>query len=174
MHTHCSFARAIVAPMIVGGILLAGVVSALAQEPLRIAKQGSIEAGGDVVVCMTNDGGDPRSQRWPPGRVVINHVYATYQYPANQTYKYPILFNPGGGHSARVYDTTPDGREGWLTLFPREGFAVYGVDRVNTGRSAKSSRSSTDEVPSYPRVRTSVEVWMSSRSSALSRTILQW
>ena len=45
-----------------------------------------------------------------------------------------VLFNPGGGHAARVYDTTPDGREGWLTLFPRAGFAVYGVDRVNTGR----------------------------------------
>ena len=34
-----------------------------------------------------------------------------------------------------MYDTTPDGREGWLTLFLREGFATYGVDRVNTGRS---------------------------------------
>jgi pimeloyl-ACP methyl ester carboxylesterase len=41
----------------------------------------------------------------------------------------------GGGHTARVYDTTPDGREGWLTLFLRQGFAVYGVDRPNTGRS---------------------------------------
>jgi pimeloyl-ACP methyl ester carboxylesterase len=111
------------------------LVGAAAQEPLRIAKQGSVEAGGELVFCPTNDGGDPKSQRWPPGRVVVNHVYATYQYPANQTYKYPILFNPGGGHSARVYDTTPDGREGWLTLFVREGFAVYGVDRVNTGRA---------------------------------------
>jgi pimeloyl-ACP methyl ester carboxylesterase len=45
------------------------------------------------------------------------------------------LFNSGGGHTARVYDTTPDGREGWLTLFLRRGFAVYGVDRPNTGRS---------------------------------------
>jgi pimeloyl-ACP methyl ester carboxylesterase len=48
---------------------------------------------------------------------------------------HPILFNSGGGHTARVYDTAPDGREGWLTLFVREGFAVYGVDRPNTGRS---------------------------------------
>lgn len=110
-------------------------VTAAAQEPLRIQKQGSIEAGGELVYCPTNDGGDPKSERWPPGRVMINHVYATYQYPADQKYRYPILFNPGGGHSARVYDTTPDGREGWLTLFPRAGFAVYGVDRVNTGRS---------------------------------------
>lgn len=34
-----------------------------------------------------------------------------------------------------MYDTTPDGREGWLTLLPREVFATYGVDRVNSGRA---------------------------------------
>jgi pimeloyl-ACP methyl ester carboxylesterase len=103
--------------------------------PLVIARQGSLEAGGEMVFCPTNDGGDPNSKRWPKGHVVINHVYATYQYPAVQKYRFPILFNPGGGHTARVYDTTPDGREGWLTLFLREGFATYGVDRVNTGRA---------------------------------------
>jgi pimeloyl-ACP methyl ester carboxylesterase len=130
-----TLAHQALAPMTVTALLLAGSATAAAQEPLRIAKQGSIEAGGEMVHCLTNDGGDPNSKRWPPGRVMVNHVYATYQYPAEQTYKYPILFNPGGGHSARVYDTTPDGREGWLTLFVREGFAVYGVDRVNTGRA---------------------------------------
>src|SRR5262249_57288408 len=99
------------------------------------SKQGSIEAGGTPIVCATNDGGSTNTERFPPGKVMVNNVYASYQYPADQKYRYPILFNPGGGHSARVYDTTPDGREGWLTLFVREGFAVYGVDRPNTGRS---------------------------------------
>jgi len=116
-------------------LLLAGMAAASAQEPLRIARQGSIEAGGEIVHCATTDGGSLHPTRQVPGKVRISNVYATYQYPANQTFKYPILFNPGGGHSARVYDTTPDGREGWLTMFVREGFAVYGVDRVNTGRS---------------------------------------
>ena len=107
-----------------------------AEEPvLRIAKQGSMEAGGTTIDCATNDGGDPNSARFPSGHVVVDNVYATYQYPADRRYPYPILFNSGGGHTARVYDTTPDGREGWLTLFLREGFAVYGVDRPNTGRS---------------------------------------
>ena len=91
--------------------------AALAADPvLRIAKQGSMEAGGTTINCATNDGGDPKSTRWPPGHVVVDNVYATYQYPADQRYPYPILFNSGGGHTARVYDTTPDGREGWLTL----------------------------------------------------------
>src|SRR4051812_37610659 len=119
-------------------LAIAGTLApAVAQQEsiLRIAKQGSLEAGGRVITCTTNDGGDPNSARWPSGQVVVDNVYATYQYPAEQKYPYPILFNSGGGHTARVYDTTPDGREGWLTLFLREGFAVYGVDRTNTGRS---------------------------------------
>jgi pimeloyl-ACP methyl ester carboxylesterase len=111
-------------------------LTASAEEPvLRIAKQGSMEAGGRTINCTTNDGGDPNSTRWPSGHVVVDQVYASYQYPADRRYPYAILFNSGGGHTARVYDTTPDGREGWLTLFLREGFPVYGVDRPNTGRS---------------------------------------
>jgi pimeloyl-ACP methyl ester carboxylesterase len=109
--------------------------AALADGPLRIARQGSMEAGGTTILCETNDGGDPTSTRWPRGHVTVDNVYATYQYPEEQRYPYPILFNSGGGHTARFYDTTPDGREGWLTTFLREGFPTYGVDRVNTGRS---------------------------------------
>jgi hypothetical protein len=107
----------------------------MATKPLVIARQGSLEAGGAFINCDANDGGDPASWRWPSGHLQVDHVHAHFQYPTEQTFPFPILFNPGGGHTARVYDTTPDGREGWLTLFLREGFATYGVDRVNTGRS---------------------------------------
>lgn len=103
--------------------------------PLTIARQGSIEAGGRLVYTSVNDSGDPDNPRFPGGHVHIDHVYATYQYPADQRYPHPVLLNPGGGHTARVYDTTPDGREGWLTLFVRKGFPVYGVDRPNCGRT---------------------------------------
>jgi pimeloyl-ACP methyl ester carboxylesterase len=115
--------------------LIANLVARADEPALRIAKQGSMEAGGRMINCATNDGGDPKSTRWPAGHVMVDNVYATYQYPAEMRHPHPILFNSGGGHTARVYDTTPDGREGWLTLFLREGFAVYGVDRPNTGRS---------------------------------------
>ncbi len=117
------------------GLMLMPGASRAEQPILQIAKQGSMEAGGRTIYCDTNDGGDPNSTRWPSGHVVVDNVYATYQYPADLRYPYPILFNSGGGHTARFYDTTPDGREGWLTLFLREGFPVYGVDRPNTGRS---------------------------------------
>jgi pimeloyl-ACP methyl ester carboxylesterase len=142
------------------GLVLAPAVARGDEPVLRIAKQGSMEAGGTTVDCATNDGGDPNSTRWPRGHVVVDNVYATYQYPADRRYPYPILFNSGGGHTARVYDTTPDGREGWLTLFLREGFAVYGVDRPNTGRSGtdickinavKLGRAPTSELPAINR-----------------------
>ncbi len=116
-------------------LILTSAACVAAAGPLEIAKQGSMEAGGQVIDCATNDGGDAKSSRWPAGHVVVNNVYASYQYPVHQRFPYPILFNSGGGHSARFYDTTPDGREGWLTTFLRQGFAVYGVDRPNTGRS---------------------------------------
>src|SRR5262245_25009070 len=76
-------------------LLVAGMAAASAQEPLHIAKQGSIEAGGEIVHCATTDGGSINPTRQIPGKVRINHAYATYQYPANQTFKYPDLFNPG-------------------------------------------------------------------------------
>ena len=121
--------------LILLGVCAAGMVVApclpRAEEAiLRIAKTRQLGGGRrGSIDCATNDGGDPNSTRWPSGHVVVDNVYATYQYPADQRYPYPILFNSGGGHTARVYDTTPDGREGWLTLFLREGFPVYGVDR---------------------------------------------
>jgi len=142
------------------GLALLPLASRAEEPVLRIARQGSMEAGGRVIDCATNDGGDAASTRWPPGHVVVDNVYATYQYPADRRYPYPILFNSGGGHTARVYDTTPDGREGWLTLFAREGFAVYGVDRPNTGRSGtnickinavKLGRAPASELPAINR-----------------------
>jgi pimeloyl-ACP methyl ester carboxylesterase len=130
-----TMSRAALLGLCAAGLMLTPGAARADQPVLRIAKQGSMEAGGKTIYCDTNDGGDPNSTRWPSGHVVIDNVYATYQYPADRRYPYPILFNSGGGHTARFYDTTPDGREGWLTLFLREGYPVYGVDRPNTGRS---------------------------------------
>src|SRR5271154_7044386 len=48
----------------VASVVFVGITAASAQEPLRIAKQGSLEAGGEVVYCATNDGGGPKNPRW--------------------------------------------------------------------------------------------------------------
>ena len=41
----------------------------------------------------------------------------------------------GGGGTGRVWETTPDGREGYQTIFLRRGFAVYIVDFPRRGRA---------------------------------------
>jgi pimeloyl-ACP methyl ester carboxylesterase len=112
----------------------------MSDGPLLVRRQGSLEAGGRLVHCDMNDGGDRHSPRWGPGRVSVGHVHASFQYPLDQRYAHPIVLCPGGGHTARVYDTTPDGREGWSTLLLREGCAVYGVDWPNSGRSGTDIR----------------------------------
>ena len=125
------------------GLPLISAAARAEQPVLRIAKQGSMEAGGKAIYCATNDGGDPNNTRWPAGHVVVDNVYATFQYPADQRYSYPILFNSGGGHTARFYDTTPDGREGWLTLFLREGFprSMPPIARTLDDQAPTSARS---------------------------------
>ncbi len=155
-------------PAILASVVLSGATVA---APLNIARQGSLEAGGHVIQCPSNDGGAAHSRRFPPGQVVVDNIYAAYRYPVDQRYPYPILFNAGGGHTSRFYDTTPDGREGWLTTFLREGFPTYGVDRVNTGRAGtdtcalnavKLGRAARGEIP--PMTRYSFEsAWINFR-----------
>jgi hypothetical protein len=104
---------------VIAALTFVAVLTAHAEDDLVIRRQGSIEAGGSIVVCNTIDSDNSNTERFFGGKTVVDNIYATYQYPANQRYPYPILFNSGGGHTARIYDTTPDGREGWLTLFLR-------------------------------------------------------
>ena len=68
-----------------------------AEEPLHIAKQGSMEAGGRTIDCPSNDGGDPNSTRWPSGHVVVDNVYATYQYPVSGAIPIPSCLIPEAG-----------------------------------------------------------------------------
>jgi len=44
-----------------------------------------------------NDGGDPNSTRWPSGHVVVDNVYATYQYPAAGAIPIPSCLIPEAG-----------------------------------------------------------------------------
>jgi hypothetical protein len=71
--------RAALLGLCAAGLLLMPGAARADQPVLRIAKQGTMEAGGKTIYCDTNDGCDPNSTRWPSGHVVIDNVYATYQ-----------------------------------------------------------------------------------------------
>jgi pimeloyl-ACP methyl ester carboxylesterase len=47
----------------------------------------------------------------------------------------PIVMIHGGAGTGRVWETTPDGREGFQTIFVRRGFPVYTVDFPRRGRA---------------------------------------
>ncbi|AJP74502.1 alpha/beta hydrolase family protein [Sphingomonas hengshuiensis] len=87
-----------------------------------IARQGNFYAGGREVPL-------------PTGMVVADAMYVEYQIPAKQTHPYPLIFFHGGASTGASFWSTPDGREGWATLFLRMGYAVYVVDRPTLGRS---------------------------------------
>ena len=109
-------------------IVLAFVVVAHAQksEPLSIARQGYLFAGGKY---STVNG----------VRVMSGQLYAEFQIPANLRSLWPIVMIHGGSQSGTNFTGTPDGREGWAQFFLRRGYAVYVVDQPGRGRAPYQS-----------------------------------
>ena len=91
-------------------------------EPLVIAKQGSFMVGGRRITA-------PNGQTYP-----IDHLYAQFQIPLNARHL-PMVMVHGAGQTGKGFESTPDGREGFQSLFVRRGFAVYVVDFPRRGRA---------------------------------------
>jgi pimeloyl-ACP methyl ester carboxylesterase len=104
-------------------------------EPLTLQSQGSFFVGGRKV---TADGVyDGTASVFPPnaGQTFwVDHMYVQYQIPLNPS-RLPVVLVHGGGGTGRVWESTPDGREGYQTLLLRRGHPVYIVDAPRGGRS---------------------------------------
>jgi hypothetical protein len=100
-------------------------------SPLVIAGQGSFAAGGTVA---SSDGTfDPRNPMDPAGQTLHgDHARISYQIPVDAR-PLPLLFWHGWWVDSSCWDTTPDGREGFRTLFLRRGFPVYLLDQSRRG-----------------------------------------
>ena len=105
--------------------------------PIVIQEQGSFAVGGTVT---THPGTFDPNNPTPAGQTFHgDHAYVSYQIPANAR-KFPLVFLHGAGQFSKTWETTPDGREGFQTIFLRRGFSVYLIDqprRGNAGRSAQ-------------------------------------
>jgi hypothetical protein len=69
---------------------------------------------------------------------LVGQAYVEYFIPEklrNGKNTLPIVMVPGGALIGVHFLTTPDGREGYQTLFLRRGFAVYIVDFPRRGRA---------------------------------------
>jgi pimeloyl-ACP methyl ester carboxylesterase len=107
--------------------------------PLVIARQGYFFVGGTYFDA-------------PDGRSMSGQMYVEFQIPAAQTHPYPLVMFSGGGQSGLNYTGTPDGRDGWMQYFLRQGYAVYVLDQPSRARSphqaevGPQSRGSTERV----------------------------
>jgi pimeloyl-ACP methyl ester carboxylesterase len=130
---------------------LIGSAPVLAQQqakpaPLTIQEQGSFAVGGTVVNTPgTYNNNKPTAE----GQSLHgDHLYAFYQVPQNPK-ALPIVMLHGAFQSARSWETTSDGREGFQTLFLRRGFPVYLVDQPRRGRAGNSTVATTIEPTPY-------------------------
>jgi hypothetical protein len=107
-----------------------------ATVPLMIQDQGSFAVGGTVIT--TSGDFDPINRR-PSGQTLHgDHAFAFYQTPVNAR-TLPLVFWHGIGQSAKTWETTPDGREGFQNIFLRRRFSVYLIDQPRRGRAGRST-----------------------------------
>jgi hypothetical protein len=121
---------------------LMSAVSARAAEPISLRDMGSFHVGGRLVEIsgkpvkeiVFTPGGVPAKVD-PNGTYQVEQMYVQYFLPSNEHGAYPLLMWHGGGLTGVTWETTPDGREGWLNFFLRKGWSVYNSDAVERGRA---------------------------------------
>ena len=129
------------------GVSLLGAPCATGQGtkkagPISIQEQGSFAVGGKVI----NSPGtfDPYKPT-PAGQTFRgDHAYVFYQIPPKAR-KYPLVMWHGIGQFSKTWETTPDGREGYQTIFLRRGFGVYVLDQPRRGDAGRSTVAATIE-----------------------------
>lgn len=118
--------KCLLAPLLVTVSILASpaVIAQQASktEPLIIQEQGSFAVGGAISYTPgTYSNNAPTSA----GQSIHgDHLYAFYQVPQAPK-SLPIVMLHGAYQSARSWETTADGREGFQNIFLRRHFPVY-------------------------------------------------
>lgn len=116
-----------------------------ASAPLVIQQQGSFAVGGSVTRSSgTFDATNPGSG----GQTLHgDHARVFYQVPVNAR-PLPLVMWHGFGQFGKNWETTPDGREGFQTIFLRRRFPVYVIDQPRRGGASRSTVNAS--VPATP------------------------
>lgn len=112
----------------------------LFRKPLLIEAQGSFAAGGTVI--REKGTYEEAHALSPEGQEKhVDHGYVFYQIPADAR-KNALLFLHGAGQSGACWETAPDGREGFQTLFLRKGLqgVHHGPAKKRKSRKRRSGR----------------------------------
>ena len=129
--------------------MLLGVIvtPAIAADPIVLRDMGSFHVGGrDVEITgkpvkeiVFTPGGVPAKIDLN-GTYAVESMYVQYFLPENRRGAVPLLMWHGGGLTGVSYETTPDGREGWMNYFIKQGWDVYNSDAVERGRAGWAMR----------------------------------
>src|SRR5688572_29952982 len=119
------------------------IMSGCASDALIALKSmGSFHIGGREVTIsgkpvkeVVFTPGGPPAKIDPNGVYQVEQMYVQYFIPQDQRGTLPLLMWHGGGLSGVTYETTPDGREGWMNYFIKKGWPVYNSDAVERGRA---------------------------------------
>lgn len=112
---------------------------------LIIREQGSFAAGGTVTKNpgtfdpVKHGAYNPANQVSEGQTLHTDHAYVFYQVPANPR-QLPLIFWHGHGQFTKTWETTPDGREGFQTIFLRRRFPVYLIDQPRRGHGGRSNQ----------------------------------
>jgi hypothetical protein len=116
--------------------------------PLLIQEQGSFAVGGTVITTPGTFDPIKQGSYNPAGpdsagqTLHGDHASVSYEIPADAR-KLPLVFWHGHGQSARTWESTPDGRAGFQSIFLRRRFPVYLIDQPRRGRAARSTQPTT-------------------------------
>ena len=124
-------------------LFTAGLAVAAPQKPatpLVIQEQGSFTVGGTVI--QSPGSYDPLNPTSGGQTLHGDHARVFYQVPVKAR-KLPLVMWHGFGQSTKTWESTPDGREGYQTLFLRRGFATYVLDQPRRGSAGRSSVAAT-------------------------------
>ncbi|MCB8902065.1 MULTISPECIES: alpha/beta fold hydrolase [unclassified Streptomyces] len=108
--------------------------------PLTLTGQGSFAVGGTT---RTTPGAfDPRRPTDPAGQTLHgDHARVFYQIPVDPR-PLPLVLWHGYKQCGSGWGSTPDGREGFQTIFLRRGFPVYTLDqprRASAGQTTQAA-----------------------------------
>lgn len=140
----------------------------------RLSDFGSYTAGGRLAVIN----GEPTRElnytattkylHDPNGTIAIEHAYVQYFVPAGRSSLPPAVLVHGGGMAGSTWETTPDGRPGWLHGLLSAGIETHVVDNVERGRAGWCPLPGIWE--GEPILRTLEEAWVRFRFGDINKT----
>jgi pimeloyl-ACP methyl ester carboxylesterase len=135
---------------------LVAITAALAAEDIVLRGMGSFHIGGRIVEVsgkevrmIQRQPGGPLTKLDPNGQYMVEQMYVQFFLPKVRKGKFPLLMWHGGGLTGVTYESTPDGRDGWLNMFVRKGWDTYVSDAVERGRSGFASSDVWSDAPLF-------------------------